>query len=80
MVNSVTALTADAATVKVVINVTVYEASYTNTLVIKNSSTSYLTISGLSWTKGTADRTVTLTSAQRTTLLTAMACGSGPCE
>lgn len=72
VVNSVTALTADAATVKVVINVTVYEASYTNTLVIKNGSTDYLTISGLSWTKGTADRTVTLTAAQRTTLLTAM--------
>lgn len=73
VVNSVTALTADAATVKVVINVTVYEASYTNTLVIKNGSTAYLTISGLSWSKGTADRTVTLTAAQRTTLLTAMA-------
>ena len=72
VVNSVTALTADAATVKVVINVTVYEASYTNTLVIKNGSTAYLTISGLSWSKGTADRTVTLTAAQRTTLLSAM--------
>lgn len=72
VVNSVTALTADAATVKVVINMTVYEASYTNTLVIKNGSTAYLTISGLSWSKGTADRTVTLTAAQRTTLLTAM--------
>lgn len=72
VVNSITALTADAATVKVVINVTVYEASYTNTLVIKNGSTAYLTISGLSWSKGTADRTVTLTAAQRTTLLTAM--------
>lgn len=72
VVNSVTALTADAATVKVVINVTVYEASYTNTLVIKNGSTAYLTISGLSWSKGTADRTVTLTATQRTTLLTAM--------
>lgn len=73
VVNSVTALTADAATVKVVINVTVYEASYTNTLVIKNGSTEYLSISGLSWSKGTANRTVTLTAAQRTTLLTAMA-------
>lgn len=73
VVNSVTALTADAATVSISINVTVYEASYTNTLVIKNGSTAYLTISGLSWTKGTANRTVTLTAAQRTTLLTAMA-------
>ena len=72
VVNSVTAVTADAATVSIKINVTVYEASYTNTLVLKNGSTSYLTISGLSWSKGTADRTVTLTAAQRTTLLTAM--------
>ena len=73
VVNSVSALTADAATVSISINVTVYEASYTNTLVIKNGSTAYLTISGLSWTKGTSNRTVTLTAAQRTTLLTAMA-------
>jgi len=73
VVNSVTALTADAATVSISINVTVYEASYTNTLLIKNGTTAYLTISGLSWSKGTANRTVTLTAAQRTTLLTAMA-------
>lgn len=73
VVNSVTALTADNASVSISINVTVYEASYTNTLVIKNGSTAYLTISGLSWAKGTANRTVTLTAAQRTTLLTAMA-------
>ena len=73
VVNSVSALTADAATVSISINVTVYEASYSNTLVIKNGSTAYLTISGLSWSVGTANRTVTLTAAQRTTLLTAMA-------
>ena len=73
VVNSVSALTADAATVSISINVTVYEASYTNTLEIKNGSSSYLTISGLSWSKGTSNRTVTLTAAQRTTLLTAMA-------
>ena len=73
IVNSATAVTADASTVSIKLNVTVYEASYTNTLVLKNGSASYLTISGLSWSKGTADRTITLTSAQRTTLLTAMA-------
>lgn len=72
VVNSVNTVTADASTVSIVLNVTVYEASYTNTLVIKNGSTSYLTISGLSWAKGTANRTITLTAAQRTTLLTAM--------
>ncbi len=72
VVNSVNAVTADAATVSIKLNVTVYEASYTNTLVLKNGSTTYLTISGLSWTKGTADRTVTLTAAQRTSLLDSM--------
>lgn len=73
VVNSVNTVTADNATVSIIINVTVYEASYTNTLVLKNGSTTILTISGLSWSKGTANRTVTLTSAQRTTLLNAMA-------
>lgn len=72
VVNSVSTVTADNATVSITINTTVYEASYTNTLVIKNGSTAYLTISGLSWSKGTANRTVTLTAAQRTTLLDAM--------
>ena len=73
VVNSANQVTADAATVSIKINVTVYEASYTNTFVLKNGSTTILTISGLSWAKGTADRTITLTAAQRTTLLTAMA-------
>ena len=73
VVNSVSTVTADNATVTIIINVTVYEASYTNTLALKNGSTTILTISGLSWSKGTANRTVTLTSTQRTTLLTAMA-------
>lgn len=73
LLNSVSEVTADAATAKISLNATVYSASYTYTLAIMNGSTTYLTISGLSWTAGTADRTVTLTAAQRTTLLTAMA-------
>lgn len=73
VVNSVSTVTADNATVSIIINTTVYEASYSYTLAIKNGSTTYLTISGLSWSKGTANRTVTLTAAQRTTLLNAMA-------
>lgn len=73
VVNSVTNVTADAAAVSFVLNVTVYEASYTNTVILKNGSTTYLTISGLSWSKGTANRTVTLTADQRTSLLTSMA-------
>ena len=52
---------------------TVYDAAYTHKLQIKNGSTIYLEITGLSWAKGTAARTISLTAAQRTTLLTAMA-------
>ena len=73
MVNSVSTVTADNARVTITLNVTVYEPSYINSLAIKSGSTTILTISGLSWSKGTANRTVTLTSAQRTTLLNAMA-------
>lgn len=73
VVNSVSTVTADNATVSITINTTVYEASYSYTLAIKNGSSTYLTISGLSWSKGTANRTVTLTATQRTTLLNAMA-------
>lgn len=72
VVNSVSTVTADNSTVSITINTTVYEASYSYTLAIRNGSTTYLTISGLSWSKGTANRTVTLTAAQRTTLLNAM--------
>lgn len=72
-IDSVSALTADASTVSISINTTVYDAAYTHTLQIKNGSTVYLSITGLSWAKGTAARTITLTAAQRTTLLTAMA-------
>ncbi len=73
LLNSVSEVTADAATAKISLNATVYSANYTYTLAIKNGSTTYPTISGLSWTAGTADRTVTLTAAQRTTLLETMA-------
>ena len=73
VVNSVSTVTADNTTVTITINVTVYEASYTNTLALKNGSTTILTLSGLSWSSGTANRTVTLTAAQRTALLNAMA-------
>ena len=73
VVNSVNQVTADAATVSIKLNVTVYDASYTYTLELKNGSMSILSKGGLVWSKGTADRTVTLTATERTTLLTAMA-------
>ena len=73
VVNSVSTVTADNSTVTISINVTVYSASYKYTLAIKNGSTTYLTISNLSWSAGTSTRSVTLTSSQRTTLLGKMA-------
>lgn len=73
IVNSVSAVTADNATVTISINTTVYDSSYSYTLALKNGGAVYLTISGLSWSVGTSTRTITLTSAQRTTLLNAMA-------
>lgn len=72
-IGSVSTLTADTTTVSISINTTVYDASYTHTLQIKNGSSTYLEITGLSWAKGTASRSITLTATQRTTLLTAMA-------
>lgn len=73
VVNSATQVTADAATVTLKVNVTVYDASYDYTLTLKNGSTTIISIGGLTWSKGTADRTVNLTASERTTLLTAMA-------
>lgn len=73
IVNSATQVTADAATVTLKVNVTVYDASYNYTLALKNGNTTIVSIEGLTWSKGTADRTVNLTSSERTELLTAMA-------
>ena len=73
VVNSVSTVTADNARVTITLNVTVYEPSYINSLAIKSGNTTILTVTGLAWTKGTANRSVTLSSAQRTTLLDWMA-------
>ena len=72
IINSCPTITADAATVTFKPNVTVYDASYTYHLSICNGSIEYLALGARTWTKGTAARTLTLTSAERTTLLTAI--------
>ena len=64
---------ADAATISLSLRVTVYNAAYTNYITIKNGSTTYLSLAGRVWSSGTAYRTITLTSSERTTLLNAMA-------
>ena len=64
---------ADAATISLSLRVTVYNAAYTNYITIKNGSTTYLSLAGRIWSAGTANRTITLTASERTTLLNAMA-------
>lgn len=70
VLSSVSAFTADASTAKITLSATVYDTSYTHTLVIKNGSTTVLTISGKTLKNGS--NTITLTAAQRSTVLSAM--------
>lgn len=72
VLNSISTLTADDVSVSFTVNATVYNAGYTHTLSIKNGSTTYLTLSGLSWSASTANRIITLNEGERTTLLNAM--------
>lgn len=64
---------ADASSVSLSMRVTVYNASYSNYITIKNGSTTYLSLAGRTWATGTSDRSITLSAAERTTLLNAMA-------
>lgn len=70
VMSSVSSFTADNATAKITMSVTVYNTSFTHRLVIKNGSTAILTISSLTLANGS--NTITLTAAQRTTILNAM--------
>lgn len=72
LLNSVNTFTVDVASPVLTMNWTVY-ASFTHTLVIKDGNTTVLTITGLTCSTGTNNKTVTLTSAQRTTILNYMA-------
>lgn len=64
---------ADASSVTLSMRVTVYNASYTNYITIKKGSTTYLSLAGRTWATGTSGRSITLSAAERTTLLNAMA-------
>lgn len=68
LVNSVNELVVDVASPVITMNWTVY-AAFTHTLVIKDGNTTVLTITGLSYSVGTNNVTVTLTAAQRKTIL-----------
>lgn len=73
ILNSCNAVTADAATVSLTLNATVYNASYSNYVTIKNGSTVYLSFAARTWSTGTANRTITLSQTERADLLDAMA-------
>lgn len=69
VLHSATQVTADAATVSIVASVTSYDGSFYHKLVINNGSTDIITINVGKLTAGKANRTILLTAAQRTTLL-----------
>lgn len=73
IINSCESITADASTVSFKLNATVYSASYTYYVYIRNGSTDYVAFSGRTWSAGTADRTITLSQTERADLLDAMA-------
>lgn len=73
ILNGCNTVTADAATVSLTLNATVYNASYSNYVTIKNGSTVYVSFPARTWTTGTANRTITLSQTERADLLDAMA-------
>lgn len=74
VLNSVSTLTADNATATVTINWTVYSTAFTYQLAIKNGSTTIATITiAAQESTGTKSTTLTLTAAQRSDILSAMA-------
>lgn len=73
ILNSCNTVTADTATVSLTLNATVYNASYSNYVTIKNGSTVYVSFAARTWTTGTANRTITLSQTERADLLDAMA-------
>ena len=70
VLSSVSTLTADNATAKITFSATVYDTSYKHKLVLKDSSTTVLTLTGLSLSNGS--NTITLTAAQRSSILADM--------
>ncbi len=72
VLNSVSTVTADAATATVKFNWTIYSNTFTYILDIKSGNTVLATISIPAQSAGTTDKTITLTAAQRTALLNAM--------
>lgn len=73
VIYSASTITADYPSVDVTMNLQVYDASFYHTLTIRTDSTIILTHSVGSLSAGSGNRTITLTSAERTALLEFMA-------
>lgn len=74
VINSASTVTADSDTVKVTMGLTVYDGAFYHKMTIKNGSTTILTTASVKFTaSGTSNRSITLTAAERTKLLNAMA-------
>lgn len=73
VINSCSTITADASNVSLTLNTTVYNASYSNYVTIKNGSTVYVSFAARTWSTGTANRTIALSQTERADLLEAMA-------
>ncbi len=72
ILNSVNAFTIDDNNPSIVMNWTVYSTTFYHKLVIKNGNTTILTIKGLTGSVGTTNKSIALSSSQRTTILNAM--------
>jgi hypothetical protein len=72
VLTSVSAIQANSSSANVQFSMTVYDSSYTHTLVISKDGTDLLTFSDITGTVGTNTRTFPLSSAQRETLMNAM--------
>lgn len=72
-INSASTVTADSDTVKVTMGLTVYDSAFYHVLEVKNGNKTIFTTSSIKFSSsGTSNRTVTLTVAERLTLLNAM--------
>lgn len=71
VLSSVSTLTADDTTAKITLSATVYDTSYKHKLILKDGSTTVLTLTELSLSNGS--NTITLTASQRSSILADMA-------
>lgn len=72
VLTSVSAIQANSSSAKVQFNMTVYDSTYTHTLVISKSGTDLLTFTGITGLNGANTRSILLTTAQRNVLMAAM--------